>query len=117
MMIFYRISHPTIGSGLVVRYKEYNDAPNGLEISASRDGVVIGGYAPTVQDVEGIKQVLDRARSWHIRIKETGRSLRCADVDKTPLVYEPECVIEARESVFAGDDKVLETRPEESEQS
>jgi hypothetical protein len=119
-MIFYRISHPTIGSGLVVRYREFNAftrGERGLEISASRDGVSIQGYSETVEDVEGIKQVLDRVHQWHLRIKEAGRSLKCADVDNTPLSQEPECVIEARESRFAGDDIVLEARQFEGDES
>jgi hypothetical protein len=107
---FYRVSHPTIMSGLVVRYREMSD--RGLEISASRDGVGISGASYDMHNVDDIKAVLDRALEWHKRLQDDypHRDLRCADVDNTPLEQEPNCVIEAHESIFAGEDKILEAR-------
>ncbi len=114
---FYRVSHPTSGSGLVVRYRELND--NGLEISASWDGVMLNGASGAIRDVEVVKQVLDRALEWHQLMREryiytddyiSPRRLNCTEVDKTPLAQEPDCVVEAHVAMSAGEDKIVERR-------
>lgn len=49
-MKFVRKDTPTIQDGLVVRYKLSSGLPGDGEISASRDGVCVGGYFPTMTE-------------------------------------------------------------------
>jgi hypothetical protein len=51
---------PTIMDGLVVRYRLWGSGAGGFEISASRNGVVVGGYSPTcgLEQVDAIRLVL-----------------------------------------------------------
>lgn len=104
--MFYRIAHQTIMSGLVVRYKEV-DAPGGLEISASRDGVQISGHSSTLTDITDILDLLVRCKLWVAIIKSGATS---QEVNSTAIETEPKCVTETRKAHFAGDDEVLETR-------
>jgi fructose-specific phosphotransferase system component IIB len=112
-MKFYRIAHQTIMSGLVIRYREIKKYDNGIEISASRDGVGFEGVSTplSAEDVKDITRVLARADKLVdlIRRNEFTR-LTTRDIDRIPLSSEPECVIQTHKAHFAGIDEILETR-------
>lgn len=105
-MKFYRIEHHTIMDGLVVRYKEISDAPNGGQISASRNGVSIFGSFPTLQSVEEVKAVLDRALEQHHALMNQRR-----DPKSLPFNGDPACVVQLRKAWFGREDEVLVNRP------
>src|SRR5262245_44110060 len=103
-MLFYRIDHPTIQSGKVVRYRQVKGFRDEAEISASRDGVIIQGSWPHLRNgsIQDVIDVLNRAN-------EQAEVLRRGS---GPLswVSEPPCVIELRESHFGAEDEVIRRR-------
>jgi len=112
-MKFYRIAHQTIMSGLVVRYKELPDRLNGFEVSVSRDGIMLQGYSRHIENIEGLKEVLDHAQSIYEKLSKDrfwGKRTSSSDINATTLNEEPGCVIETRKAAFGGNDVVLETR-------
>lgn len=105
-MIFYRIAHPTIQSGLVIRYKEIGPR-GGLQISASRDGIRIGGFTGVHSSAQDFIDVLQRAEHW---VKAIRGGATMSDVESAGLNEEPYCVGEIRRAHFAADDEVIERR-------
>lgn len=76
-MQFTRKDTPTIQDGLVVRYQLEPDSPGGGEISASRNGVCISGYFPTMSE-EMVQEFLDtlyKALVQHRSIRNTSTAL------------------------------------------
>lgn len=72
---FYRTENHTIMSGRVVRWdQEKPDSRlNGMEVSASRDGVMVQGYSRAMQSVDDLKAVLDLAQAEHEAMRQTSR--------------------------------------------
>lgn len=105
-MEFYRFDTHTIMSGLVVRYqaKGYD-----LQISASRDGVLIQGVCPymtTHSDIIHTQEVLEVAYRQFVTLRKDSASL--------PYEYDPSCVYEYRRyAVFSHDEyELIESRKE-----
>lgn len=102
MATFYRVQHPTIQDGLVVRWKTFDDS---FEVSASRNGVMIHG-AVKIRDghqSHDIQSVISHA--W-----QTVSMIKSGTEIPQDFSIDPDCVCEIRESRFMADDIVIMTR-------
>lgn len=70
---FLRRDTPTIMSGRVVRWREKSDYGNVMEISASRDGVMLQGYSGRLINSAEIlaeyQRILQKAFTTYLDIK------------------------------------------------
>lgn len=104
---FYRADFHTIMSGLVVRYYVLNGRGHDSgEICAGRDGVIVQGNFPKLQDREEISafaQVLWQAQRQYQTLSEGNGAL--------PFASDPDYIVEYRKYPFASENyEVLATR-------
>lgn len=109
-MNFYRITHATIMSGKVVRYRSMYGA---FEINASRSGVMITGDSAILdeEDIADVLELIQRANVVATHINQN-RQYRSEDLypEAFHFRHDPACVVELREAHFGAEDTVIEQR-------
>lgn len=66
---FTRRETLTIMDGLVVRWQEDRGKSAALEVSASRNGIMVSGYSASYTDVERLHVLLDLAQAEYDRLR------------------------------------------------
>lgn len=115
-MDFYRVEHPTVMDGKVIRYRAVYGGAH-FEVSVSRNGIVVGGSSPTmtVGDCQDVARVLERCRCLvpYLRRYDAEYGVLGTegwDQEKTGFAFDPPCVIELRETHVGKPDTVVERR-------